>query len=62
MTLEKFYQKYPQQTTRLSDGKTFTYRYYKNPKAKATIVLLTGGIAAQIIASKYPEYIEGLVL
>lgn len=121
MTLEKFYQKYPQQTTRLSDGKTFTYRYYKNPKAKATIVLLTGGmglsdlfylhfekfavnfsvltfdyqmqfkdndefaqavaelleilkekvwlvgqslggIVAQIIASKYPEYIEGLVL
>lgn len=44
MSLEKFYQKYPQQTTELSTGKLFTYRYYKNPKSKATIVLLTGGI------------------
>ena len=44
MSLENFYQKYPQQTTELSTGKLFTYRYYKNPKSKATIVLLTGGI------------------
>ena len=44
MSLENFYQKYPQQTTELSTGKLFTYRYYKNPKSKATILLLTGGI------------------
>lgn len=44
MSLENFYQKYPQQTTELSTGKLFTYRYYKNPKSKSTIVLLTGGI------------------
>ncbi len=44
MSLENFYQKYPQQTTELSTGRSFTYRYYKNPKPKATIVLLTGGI------------------
>ncbi len=28
----------------LSGGKSFAYRYYKNPNGKATIVLLTGGI------------------
>lgn len=44
VSLENFYQKYPQQTTQLSTGKVFAYRYYKNPKSKATIVLLTGGI------------------
>lgn len=44
MSLESFYQNYPQKTTVLSTGKPFTYRYYKNPKSKATIVLLTGGI------------------
>lgn len=43
MSLESFYQNYPQKTTVLSTGKPFTYRYYKNPKSKATIVLLTGG-------------------
>lgn len=47
-SLEDFYQKYPQQTTGLSTGKLFTYRYYKNPKSKATIVLLTGGLAYPI--------------
>ncbi len=44
MSLQEFYQKYPQQTTVLESGKPFSYRYYKNPTAKATVVLLTGGI------------------
>lgn len=44
MSMENFYQKYPQQTVTLSTGKTFVYRYYKNPAPKATLVLLTGGI------------------
>ena len=43
-SLKEFYQKYPQRTMKLSIGKLFTYRYYKNSNAKATIVLLTGGI------------------
>lgn len=44
MTLQKFYQKYPDTTVQLSTGKDFTYRHYRNDKAKATLVLLTGGI------------------
>lgn len=44
MSLQTFYQKYPSQTVTLKTGKPFTYRYYKNPSAKAAIVLLTGGI------------------
>lgn len=43
-TLEKFYEKYPLQTVELKSGKNFNYRYHKNENAKATIVLLTGGI------------------
>lgn len=42
--LEEFYKKYPAAEITLSSGKLFTYRYYKNPEAKATLVLLTGGI------------------
>ena len=42
--LEKFYGKYPIQKMTLSSGKSFAYRYYKNPKSKTSIVLLTGGI------------------
>ena len=42
--LEQFYQTYPAATLTLSGGKPFTYRYYRNPRAKATLVLLTGGI------------------
>lgn len=42
--LEDFNRKYPTQTTELSTGKLFTYRYYKKPTATATIILLTGGI------------------
>lgn len=44
MNLQQFYQKYPAETLRLDSGKDFTYRYFKNPKASATLVLLTGGI------------------
>lgn len=43
MTLEQFYETYPQQTMKIN-GKDFTYRYYKNENAKSTLVLLTGGI------------------
>lgn len=43
MTLEQFYATYPQQTKKIN-GKDFVYRYYKNENAKATLVLLTGGI------------------
>lgn len=42
--LNEFYQKYPNKTEWLNSGKAFHYRYYKNPTAKATVVLLTGGI------------------
>lgn len=42
--LEEFYRKYPSDTLTLKQGKHFTYRYYKNPQSKATLVLLTGGI------------------
>lgn len=42
--LEAFYQKYPQQIMVLGDGREFQYRYYKKADAKATLVLLTGGI------------------
>lgn len=43
MTLEQFYKTYPQQTMKIN-GKDFRYRYHKNEDAKATLVLLTGGI------------------
>lgn len=42
--LQNFYQKYPTQTVKLSSGKSFTFRYYKNLNNKATVVLLPGGI------------------
>lgn len=43
MTLEEFYKTYPQQTMNIN-GVDFRYRYHKNEDAKATLVLLTGGI------------------
>ena len=43
MTIEQFYKTYPQQTMKIN-GKNFRYRYHKNEDAKATLVLLTGGI------------------
>lgn len=42
--LEKFYKDYPLKTLLLHTKKTFSYRYYKNCNARATVVLLTGGI------------------
>ncbi|MDO4293444.1 MAG: alpha/beta hydrolase [Eubacteriales bacterium] len=44
MTLAEFRRAYPVSAFTVSGGKPFTYRYYKNPNAKATLVLLTGGI------------------
>lgn len=44
MTLQEFTEEYPATTVRLSTGKDFTYRYHKNEKADATLVLLAGGI------------------
>lgn len=44
ISIEEFYQKYQLKIVKLSTGKPFVYRYYQNPHAKATVVLLTGGI------------------
>lgn len=44
MNITNFRQIYPTDTLALSSGKSFTYRCYKNPQAKATIALLTGGL------------------
>ena len=44
MTLAEFRRVYPTAAFTVSGGKPFTYRYYQNPQAKATLVLLTGGI------------------
>lgn len=44
MTLAEFRQVYPEDAFIVSSGKTFLYRYYKKPEARATLVLLTGGI------------------
>ena len=41
-TLEEFYSEYPIQRMNLENS-VFSYRYYKNPDAEATLVLLTGG-------------------
>ena len=43
MTLDKFYEQYPNQTMKIN-GQDFIFRYYKNKNAKSTLVLLTGGI------------------
>lgn len=43
MTLEQFYEAYPQQHMKVN-GADFAYRYHKNENAKATLVLLTGGL------------------
>ncbi len=56
--LENFNQKYPLQTTKLSTGKLFTYRYYKKPKATATIILLTGGHLALLV--KLDKYVSAI--
>ena len=44
MTLAEFRRVYPAATYMVGSGKPFVYRCCKNPQAKATLVLLTGGI------------------
>ena len=44
MTLAEFRRAYPATTYTVSAGKPFVYRCCKNPNARATLVLLTGGI------------------
>ena len=51
MTLAEFRRVYPTAAFTVSSGKLFTYRYYQNPQAKATLVLLTGGIGLLTISS-----------
>ena len=44
MTLAEFRRAYPTAAFTAGGGNPFAYRYYQNPRAKATLVLLTGGI------------------
>ena len=53
MTLAEFRRVYPTATFTVSSGKLFTYRYYQNPQAKATLVLLTGGIGLSDLFYKH---------
>ena len=53
MTLAEFRRVYPTAAFTVSSGKLFTYRYYQNPKAKATLVLLTGGIGLSDLFYKH---------
>ena len=41
MNIAEFRPIYPTDTLLLPSGKSFPYRYYKNPQAKVTIALLT---------------------
>ena len=53
MTLAEFRRTYPAVAYTVSSGKPFVYRYYKNPGAKATLVLLTGGIGLSDLFYKH---------
>ena len=53
MTLAEFRRAYPAATYTVSGGKPFVYRYCKNPQAKATLVLLTGGIGLSDLFYKH---------
>ena len=53
MTLAEFRRTYPTTTFTVSGGKPFTYRYYQNPLAEATLVLLTGGIGLSDLFYKH---------
>ena len=53
MTLAEFRRAYPTAAFTVSGGKPFTYRYYQNPQAKATLVLLTGGIGLSDLFYKH---------
>lgn len=59
--IESYYEKYSLQSFE-TNGSIFNYRYYKHPTSHVTLVLLTGGIVAQIIAKRHPEVVEGLIL
>lgn len=59
MSLEEFRRKYPAQTMTLDNGKPFTYRYYRNPEAAATVVLLTGGIGLSDLFYRHFEWFAG---
>ena len=53
MTLAESRKIYPTAVFTVSSGKLFTYRYYRNPQAKATLVLLTGGIGLSDLFYKH---------
>lgn len=53
MTLVEFRQTYPAATFTVTGGKPFTYRYYQNPQAKATLVLPPGGIGLSDLFYKH---------
>ena len=53
MTLAEFRRDYPTATFTVSGGKTFTYRYCQNLRARATLVLLTGGIGLSDLFYKH---------
>lgn len=60
MTLAEFRRAYPAATFLVSSGKPFVYRYYKNTNAKATLVLLTGGIGLSDLFHKhFTRFAEG---
>lgn len=59
MDLNEFRKLYPVQTVSLSSGKEFTYRYYKNVQAKATVVLLTGGIGLSDLLYRHFDRFAG---
>ncbi|ORX55463.1 hydrolase, alpha/beta domain protein [Piromyces finnis] len=55
--LQEFYEKFPNQTHILNNGKSFTYRYYKNSNSKATLLLLTGGIGlSDLLFSHFDKF------
>ena len=44
---------------RLPDGEPFAYRYHRNPSARATIVLLPGGIGlSDCSACNFERFVE----
>ena len=59
MSLEEFRRKYPAQTMTLGNGKPFAYRYYRNSKAAAAVVLLTGGIGLSDLFYRHFEWFAG---
>ena len=53
MTIAEFRRAYPTDTFMASGEKPFTYRYYQNTQAKATLALLTGGIGLSDLFYKH---------